>query len=398
MKILWVKADFLHPTSRGGQIRTLEMLKRLHARHELHYVGLDDGASAESVPRAKEYCSHVYPVKHRAPARTSPAFWTQLAGNAFSNLPLSLARYRNDEFRQTVEEVRQRESPDAMVCDFLTPSVNLGDLTGWVLFQHNLETLIWRRHAEHAADPLRKLYFNSQAERMFRAERDVCRSVRTVIAVSEADAKLHRDLFGLERVPYVPTGVDVTSLTPPAPSRIETDLIFVGSMDWMPNIDGVEYFLDEIAPLIRRRRPECTITIVGRKPPASLRRRAESDAKLRITGTVDDVRPYLWSGAVSIVPLRVGGGTRLKIYESMAARTPVVSTSVGAEGLGIHPPHDIRIEDTPDKFAEACLELLDNDAERSRMATAAWDLVASMYSWERVTEEFEQILFERGAG
>ena len=113
MKILWLKADFLHPTSRGGQIRTLEMLKRLHQRHEVHYVGLDDGASAESVPRAKEYASHVYPVAHRAPARTSPEFWTQLAGNLFSTLPLSLARYKNEEFRRTVEEVRRRESPDA---------------------------------------------------------------------------------------------------------------------------------------------------------------------------------------------------------------------------------------------------------------------------------------------
>jgi glycosyltransferase involved in cell wall biosynthesis len=394
MKILWVKADFLHPTSRGGQIRTLEMLKRLHQQHEVHYVGLDDGASAESVPRAKEYSSHVYPVAHRAPARTSPEFWTQLAGNLFSPLPLSLARYRNQEFRRTIEEVRQRESPDAMVCDFLTPAVNIDDLGGWVLFQHNVETMIWRRHAENAGDALRKQYFNAQAERMFRAERDVCNRVRTVITVSEADARMHREMFGVPRAPHVPTGVDVGWLAPTSPRTIETDLVFVGSMDWMPNIDGVEYFLDEILPLIRRRRPGCTVTIVGRRPPPSLRARAESDLNLKITGTVDDVRPYLWSAAASIVPLRVGGGTRLKIYESMAARTPVVSTSIGAEGLGIHPPDDIRIADTSDAFAEACLDLLNDAGERARMGQAAADLVASNYSWDRVTGDFERILFD----
>jgi len=393
MKILWLKADFLHPTSRGGQIRTLEMLKRLHQRHEVHYVGLDDGASAESVPRAKEYASHVYPVAHRAPARTSPEFWTQLAGNLFSPLPLSLARYKNEEFQRTVEEVRRRESPDAMVCDFLTPAVNIGDLSGWVLFQHNLETLIWRRHAEHGGDAARKLYFGKQADRMFQAEKNICRSVRSVITVSEADARLHQEMFGLTAVPHVPTGVDVESLTPSSPSPVETDLVFVGSMDWMPNIDGIEYFLDQILPLIRRRKPDCTVTIVGRKPPVSLSRRAESDPKLKITGTVPDVRPYLWSAAVSIVPLRVGGGTRLKIYEAMAARTPVVSTTIGAEGLGIHPPHDIRIADTPETFAENCLELLNDPIERKRMAQAAWDLVASTYSWERVTGDFERLLF-----
>jgi glycosyltransferase involved in cell wall biosynthesis len=183
-------------------------------------------------------------------------------------------------------------------------------------------------------------------------------------------------------------------MTPSAPAPVETDLVFVGSMDWMPNIDGVEYFLDQILPLIRRRKPDSTVTIVGRKPPASLLRRAESDSKLKVTGTVPDVRPYLWSAAVSIVPLRVGGGTRLKIYEAMAARTPVVSTSIGAEGLGIHPPLDIRIEDTPEKFADACVDLLNDPDERSRMAQAAWDLVASTYSWERVTGDFERILFD----
>jgi glycosyltransferase involved in cell wall biosynthesis len=392
MKILWLKADFLHPTLRGGQIRTLEMLKRLHRRHEVHYVGFDDGASAEAVPRSSEYATRTYPIPHRAPPRSSPAFWMQLAGNLFSELPLSLARYRDRAYKEMVQEVRRRESPDVLVCDFLTPAVNLDDLAPWVLFQHNVETMIWRRHAEHAGDPLRRLYFHRQAERMYHVEARVCRSVRRVIAVSESDARTHQTLFGLSDVPSVPTGVDVESLTPSGARPRETDLVFVGSMDWMPNLDGVDYFLDEILPLIRRRRPECSVTIVGRRPPASLHRRAAADSQLRITGTVDDVRPYLWSGGVSIVPLRVGGGTRLKIYESMAARTPVVSTSIGAEGLGIHPPEDIRLADTPAEFAEACLELLADNGARARMSQAAWELVSSNYSWERVSLDFERIL------
>ncbi|HEX5430329.1 MAG TPA: glycosyltransferase, partial [Bryobacteraceae bacterium] len=337
MKILWLKADFLHPARKGGQLRTLQMLKRMHRRHEIHYVALDDQSSQEAVPRAAEYSTRAYPVPHRAPRRESPAFWGQLARNVFSPLPLSLARYQSRELRERVREVMRRESPDMMVCDFLAPAVNLDDLAPWVLFQHNVETMIWRRHAATAPDPLRKLYFRAQAERMFQVEADVCRQVHKVIAVSERDSRSHRDLFGLRSVPSVPTGVDVESLTPPAPKAVETDLIFVGSMDWMPNIDGVNYFLDEILPRIRRKRPDCSVTITGRHPPASLQRRVRSDPKLRVTGTVEDIRPFLWSAAVSIVPLRIGGGTRLKIYESMAAKTPVVSTSIGAEGLDVHP-------------------------------------------------------------
>lgn len=391
MKILWLKTDFLHPTRKGGQIRTLEMLKQLHRRHEIHYVALDDGASAEAVPRAKEYCSRTYPVAHRAPPRTSPAFFGQLAGNLFSPLPLSIARYRVEELRRTIERVMRAESPDVLVCDFLTPAVNIDDLAAWILFQHNVETMIWRRHAETASG-LRRIYFANQAERMFRFEADVCRKVRRVIAVSESDARTHRELFGLQDVPSVPTGVDVEALTPPGPRTIETDLIFIGSMDWMPNVDGVDYFLDEILPVIRRKRPDCSMTIVGRYPPKSLRQRAAQDPRLRVTGTVDDVRPYLWSAAVSVVPLRIGGGTRLKIYEAMAAKTPVVSTSIGAEGLDIHPPDDIRLADTAEAFADACLELLDDADSRARIAHSAWELVASRYSWSSVAAEFEKLL------
>jgi glycosyltransferase involved in cell wall biosynthesis len=392
MKILWAKCDFLHPTLRGGQIRTLEMLKRLHRRHEIHYVALDDGTSAEAVPRSTEYATRAYAIPHRAPLRSSAAFWAQFAGNLFSPWPLSLARYRNADFSRAIAAVQRRESPDALVCDFLTPAVNIADLSPWVLFQHNVETMIWRRHAENARDPLQRLYFRRQSERMFREEARVCRNVRKVIAVSERDAQTHQDLFGLSRVPSVPTGVDLESLTPSGPRPVETDLVFIGSMDWLANIDGVNYFLDEILPLIRRRRPACTFTIVGRRPPAALRRRAEGDSKLRVTGTVEDVRPYLWSAAVSIVPLRIGGGTRLKIYESMAARVPVVSTALGAEGLEIHPPEDIRLVDRPAAFAEACLELLDDAGARARMAQAAWELVSSRYSWERVAGDFERLL------
>lgn len=392
MKILWLKADFLHPTSRGGQIRTLEMLKRLHARHEVHYIAFDDGTSAEAVPRASEYSTRVYAVPHRAPLRGSAAFWGQAVGNLFSPLPLSLARYHDAAYRKMVREVQQRESPDVLVCDFLTPSVNLDDLAPWVLFQHNVETMIWRRHAEHASGSLQRAYFRRQAERMFQAEARVCRAVKRVIAVSKNDAATHQTLFGLTDVPSVPTGVDTAWLAPPESVAVETDLVFVGSMDWMPNIDGVNYFLDEILPLIRQKRPDCSVAIVGRRPPSSLLRRAEGDSKLRVTGTVEDVRPFLWGSGVSIVPLRIGGGTRLKIYESMAARVPVVATSIAAEGLEVHPGEDICIADTPTAFAEACLELLGDAGARARIAQAAWALVSENYSWERVTSAFERLL------
>jgi glycosyltransferase involved in cell wall biosynthesis len=201
-----------------------------------------------------------------------------------------------------------------------------------------------------------------------------------------------RSRFGISRVSVVPTGVDIDFFTPPPDCPPVADLVFVGSMDWMPNIDGVTYFSQEIMPLILSRKPDCRVAIVGRAPASSITRLAEIQPNLSVTGLVPDIRPYLWGSKVSIVPLRIGGGTRLKIYESMAARIPVVSTSIGAEGLPVSDGKNIVLADDPRQFAEACLELLADSDKRRRLAADAWDLVASHHSWRRAAECFERIL------
>jgi glycosyltransferase involved in cell wall biosynthesis len=206
-----------------------------------------------------------------------------------------------------------------------------------------------------------------------------------------------RETFDITNVSAVPTGVDLEYFTRPGNPEPASDLVFVGSMDYMPNVDGVLYFVSEILPRIRACR-DCSLTVVGRKPPREIVALGDSDPAIRITGTVPDVRPYLWGSSVSIVPLRVGGGTRLKIYESMAAATAVVSTTIGAEGLVIHPPKDIRIADTPEAFAQECVHLLENPAERAALAQAGWQLVSSRFSWAQVCQEFEQILEQTTPG
>lgn len=392
MKILWVKTDFLHPTNRGGQIRTLEMVKRLHAKHELHYLTFDDGKNTEGARRAGEYSSRQYAVPHVVAPKRSITFAGQLVGGLVARLPLAVGRYESPAMRRKISELMRSEQFDSVVCDFLAPAANFEDPSKCVLFQHNVETLIWQRHTENASDPLRKAYFHLQAKRMFAFERDICRTAAGVVAVSDADASLMQSMFGVKRVTAVPTGVDVPYFTPQGKANAVADLVFVGSMDWMPNSDGILYFVDEILPLIRRKRPKCSLAIVGRAPGPQIRALADRDPLIQVTGTVPDVRPYLWGSAVSIVPLRVGGGTRLKIYEAMAARTPVVSTTIGAEGLHVESPRDIRLADTPGTFADACVDLLEDEAERTQLAHTGFDLVATKFSWDHVTRCFEQAI------
>jgi glycosyltransferase involved in cell wall biosynthesis len=227
---------------------------------------------------------------------------------------------------------------------------------------------------------------------MFEWEKSVCRHASQVVAVSEVDERTMRERFGVERIRRVPTGVDLGYFERPAGAITNQDLVFVGSMDWMPNVDGMRWFLDEVFPLIRAQRPECRLAIVGRNPPPSLI--AARNSYVTVTGTVPDVRPFLWQSAVSIVPLRVGGGTRLKIFEAMAAATPVVSTTIGAEGLPVRHGETVRIADSAEAFAAECLDVLADRPAREAMAAKALALIRAEYSWEQVTRSFEQALLE----
>jgi polysaccharide biosynthesis protein PslH len=395
MKVLWVNSNFLHPTTKGGQIRTLEMLRHLHRWHEIHYVAIADPEETEGPTRAQGYSAKAYPFSHRIPQKPSRAFLLQLAAGIFSPVPLAVSRFHPPGMAAFLEKLIARERFDRAVVDHLAPTAYFPDLPHAIFFQHNVETVIWRRHVEHASDPMRRWYFQLQAQRMFEFERRVSLAAGHVVAVSAADACQMRELFGVKRVTAIPTGVNLDYFQPPNPrpaAPVDADLVFVGSMDWLPNVDGVLCFVREILPLIRRHRPDCSLAIVGRTPPPSITELAGRDPHIHVTGTVPDIRPYLWNSAVAIVPLRIGGGTRLKIYEAMAARIPVVSTTIGAEGLTTHPPGDIRIADTPEGFAECCLELLSFPEERERVANVAWEMVNANFSWERVSRFFEEIL------
>ena len=398
MKTLWVNSNFMHPTTKGGQIRTLEMLRHLHRWHEIHYVAIENPAQPEGPARAREYSHKSYPFPYRVPSKTSPAFYAELLRGLFSPTPVAVERFNPPGMRAFLEDLIRQEHFDCAVVDHLAPTSYFPDLPHAIFFQHNVETVIWRRHVEHAADPLRRAYFKLQADRMYRYERRVSQASGHIVAVSRTDADVMRRLFDVTRVTEIPTGVDIDYFLPgktgdsacqPVPTA---DLVFVGSMDWLPNVDAVLYFAREILPLIRQARPETTLAIVGRTPPPKIAQLAVADPRIHVTGTVPDIRPYLWNSAVAIVPLRIGGGTRLKIYEAMAAQIPVVSTTIGAEGLSVNPPHDIRLADAPAHFAAQCLELLTTPELRARLSQAAAAMVASHFSWEQVARAFEKIM------
>jgi glycosyltransferase involved in cell wall biosynthesis len=168
-------------------------------------------------------------------------------------------------------------------------------------------------------------------------------------------------------------------------------------MDWLPNEDGVAYFIREILPLIRQQVPQVSLRIVGRKPSADLESLAARQENVELTGWVEDVRPFLARGAVCIVPLRIGSGTRLKIFEAMAMGKAVVSTSIGAEGLPVQPGENILMADDPHTFAQSVVSLLRDPTRRRKIGLAARKLVADNYSWERIADDFAAVLADVAA-
>jgi glycosyltransferase involved in cell wall biosynthesis len=392
MKILWICPFFLHPTDRGAQIRTLGTLKELHKRHEIHFAALNDPRNVEGPQRSNEYSSRHFYVEHSAPSRRSLGIIPQLMGSIVNELPMAISRYASRKLKQKIDNLIAAEHYDSIVCDFLAAAPNLTDLGQCVLFQHNVETTIWQRHVEQSHSFPKKLFFQLQARKMEAYERNICRAVKHVIAVSEIDALRIKRLFGIETVTSIPTGVDVEYFAPRGTSQCISDIVFCGSMDWLPNVDAVEYFIAEVLPLIRDKLPNTTFTIAGRSPDARVFRAVEKLADVFITGKVEDMRPYLWGAKISIVPIRIGGGTRLKIYECMAAGVPVVSTTIGAEGLRYKDGEDIVLADDSGGFAAACLRLLTDDAARCAIAHNALNRAQAEFSWNAVSSEFEAIL------
>lgn len=390
MRIVWLKTEPLHPLDKGGKIRTYHTLRHLRNRHHVTYLTLDDGSAApEAEALAQEYCHEFVRVSFRPPGRGSLGFYRDLALNLLSPLPFVITRYAVHEMEHALRGLARR-GLDLIVCDFLAPSPNLPENLGvpTLLFQHNVEATIWERHTAVSSTWARRLYMRDQWRKMRRYEQAQCLRFDHVVAVSEEDRDAFVRNYGARSVSWVPTGVDTEYFKPkPEAAPRPLEVVFVGSMDWMPNEDGVAWFMTEVLPMIRSSLPDVSFTIVGRSPtPAVEALGREHHAE--VTGTVPDVRPFLDRCALVVVPLRVAGGTRLKIYEAMAMEKAVVSTRVGAEGLAARDGVEIRLADEPRAFAESVIGLLKAPSEAARMGRTAAALVREHHGWSVAGEQF----------
>jgi len=240
--------------------------------------------------------------------------------------------------------------------------------------------------------------YDTQYRRMLAYEDNALQRFDGILTVSDADSETFHRLYPdvcVKPMWVIPTGVDTDYFAPDGTSPSGPRLVFTGSMDWLPNEDAMLYFCREVLPLIRAEEPRARLTIVGRTPTPAVR--ALADEHIEVTGTVADVRPFVRRASVYVVPLRIGGGTRLKIFEAMAMGQAVVSTTVGAEGLPITGGEHALIADGPRAFADAVLSLLRDSRRREALATAARKLVVDHHDWSVAAGVLDAALTECSA-
>jgi polysaccharide biosynthesis protein PslH len=416
MRILWVKADKLLPVQNGGNIRTYHVLRYLSARHELtfysYYGGTPDPDYERELQKELPGAVSVCTGKREL---SGAARGLDYLAHLRAQPPYAVSRFAHAKVQKQIQTWFREQRFDVAVCDFLDAAVNFpGKLSiPSVLFQHNVESEIWRRHAAMAGNPAKKLMYAMEFRKMFRYERAIVCKFQHVITVSDNDRRILAQWVDGDRITVVPTGVDLAEYRP---GPAETDkaamdsssasaplLTFVGAMDWEPNIDGIEYFCSEVWPLITAEVPRARLRIVGRNPGRRVQKWASSaddgsidnssvgDHAIEVTGRVPSVVEHLRQSAVVIVPLRIGGGTRLKIYEAMATGKAVVSTTVGAEGLDVQHGRDIILADDPGSFAQAVIMLLRDPELRRRYEKAAAETAAG-YDWPAIGERFSNVL------
>lgn len=391
MRILWVKVGGLWPPNTGGRLRSFHLLAELARRHRVilattHAPDGDPAALAGVLPGLEEIVSFPFVI----PGRRSPRFAAALLRSWLSPLPVDLHKFRVGALAREVERRLAAGGIDLCVADFLSATVNV-PLRGpvpVVFFAHNVEHLIWKRLAAIETRPHRRSLLELEWRKMRRAEARACARARLTLAVSGTDRDILAALAPGAAFGIVPTGVDTARFAPAGAPGEPDRLVFVGSMDWLPNEDAALYFIDAILPRVRRQAPRARLVVVGRNPSPRLRGAAAA-AGVTVTGTVEDVRPHLASAAVCVVPLRVGGGTRLKIFEALAMGKAVVSTTIGAEGLPLEPgTHYVRADD-PDRFAAEVVALLRDPERRRSLGDAGCRLVRERYSWPQVARVFE---------
>jgi polysaccharide biosynthesis protein PslH len=397
MRILFLSTNLPIPPNNGQAIRTLSLIRGLRSLgNELTFVSFAPPSRPATLAPLNSYCETVE-LLHGSSKLTNMSQRLDYVGrirSLVSGKPYSVERFRSLAMQSAIESQLKDRRFDLVICDSLYALVNVPAVDLPIgLNCHNVEHVILFRYAQLEKSRSKRWYARIEARRLREAERAACRRAAFLMACSQHDRDLLAQISPDLAISVVPNAVDAEGVEVlDLPETAAPIVLFQGGMDWYPNRDAVEFFAAGILPLIRSVCADVKFVVAGRNPPAYLVDKFRDDHAIEFTGTVSSMLPYLAAATVLVCPLRLGSGTRIKILEGCAAAKPVVSTTIGAEGLNLEHGKQILLADDPAEFARFVIEVLRDRVRARSIGSAARAAVLQRYSESAVTDSLRTTL------
>ena len=379
MRILFLSPRQCWPARSGAKLREYHFARALAHWGQLTYLHFTDPGAEPLTRKDLPFCHEVIAIPK--PRAYGPA---NLVRGVVGRLPLPILNYASQEMSAAVDRLTKAEAFDLIHFDSIHMIHYGASAAGRIVYNwHNIESEAMQRFGATVSSGAKRWYARMTASKLASLERDILKTALGHVVCSEREQEELKQIAPSARVAVVENGVDVASFAGAAGSPDSRKIVFIGLMDYYPNVEAATSFTQRIWPVLRQRFPQLSLWIVGANPTPAVRELGKLDG-VTVTGTVPEVRPYYRDALAAIVPLRTGGGTRLKILEAMAAGVPVISTPLGAEGLAVTPDKTILMADPDDAemWGRHLAHLTESESSRQTLTAAALEVVRTQYDWE----------------
>lgn len=402
MNILWLSHNLPYPPHGGVRQRNFNLLREIGANNKVWLLAFNQKSltpSASQIRDAKQalakFCEYVDVVPIISDTSKLERY-KLVCGSYFSTDPYTVNWLKSDEMHSKVRQITNKVRFDVAHFDTIGLAEyrpDVGDAPA-VLNHHNVESLMMKRRAEKEKNPLKKLYFYAEARKLKCYEKTQTPNFVLNLAVSELDRDRLMSFLCNEKVEIavVPNGVDIEFFRPSKGNVVPNSLVFAGGMGWYPNRDAMLFFCKHVWPFLKKEYMNATFIIIGPNPPRKIMRLSNKDPKLKATGYVDDVRPFIKKAEVYVCPIRDGGGTKVKILDALAMGKAIVSTSIACEGIDVVAEHNILIGDTPLEVISQIKRIMEDSELRARLETGARKLAEEKFSWRRIGGHYNNLL------
>jgi glycosyltransferase involved in cell wall biosynthesis len=393
LKILQIANRVPYPLNDGGNIATYHVTKYLHKfGHQVILASLNTKKHYQD-PAVLQKIARVYTTK----IDTSVTPWGLLQG-LFQKMPYNIRRFISDDFSKQLIQILHEEQPDIIHIEGIYLAVYIDVLRRHskapiLLRSHNIEYEIWQRTSANEKNPLKKWYLHILSKKIKRFEEKYLHLFDGIMAITERDADFYRQNNFKGTIRTVPAGADFETYQPAADTSDAPSICFLGSMEWMPNVQGIEWYLSHVWPTLHARHPSLTLHIAGKNMPEEMHQRSIDDVTFH--GMVANAATFLNTHPIMIVPLLSGGGMRLKIVEAMALGRCIISTTIGAEGIEAQNRKELLLADTPEQFVAQTEWLLEDRQRAKALGQQAQKLAHARYSWEKLVREIEMFYLEQ---